>query len=284
MQIDSSSNPTVKFLRGLASSAKQRREGGEFLAEGVRVVQDALDAGHVPHTCLYDPAALEKTGRGRDLLGRLSSLARAGSSHIYEATGRALEAAGDTQHPQGVVASFKIPAWPVPQVLQGAPLVLICDDIQDAGNLGTILRTCEAAGVRAVWLTPRCVDLYSPKVVRAGMGAHFRLPSYPDAMWDEIAQGLAALGIPATNIYAAESEAQHAYDQVDWATPSALIVSNEAHGLGDEARRLAEGGGGLVTIPMSGGTESLNAAVAAAVILFEAARQRRTDTPTQKRG
>ena len=239
------------------------------------MVLDALDAGHVPQSCLYDPAALEKTERGRTLMARLNALARSGESRVYEATARALEAASDTQHPQGIVAAFAMPEWPAPQA-GGQPLALICDDIQDPGNLGTILRTCEAAGVEAVWLTPRCVDLYSPKVVRAGMGAHFRLPSYPEASWDKIRDGLVALGVPPTNVYAAEADAQLSYDQVDWKSPSALIVSNEAHGLGEEARNFAGAGGGLISIPMLGGTESLNAAVAAAVILFEAARQRRT--------
>ena len=112
------------------------------------------------------------------------------------------------------------------------------------------------------------------------MGAHFRLPCFPGATWSEIASAIAGLKIQATNVYAAEAEAQLTYDAIDWTVPSALIVSNEAHGLGEEARRLASMGGGLIAIPMLGGTESLNAAVATAVILFEAARQRRAVQPS----
>ena len=275
MLIDSPSNPIVKLLRSLAGSARHRREAGLFLAEGVRVVTDALDAGRVASSCLYDAEALGRTEKGRMLLGRLQAIARSATGRVFEATARAIAAASDTQHPQGVVAAFPIPGWTEPASTGKAALALVCDDIQDPGNLGTILRTAEASGVDGVWLTKRCVDLYSPKVVRAAMGAHFRLPCFPDATWSQIETSLANLGIPAAGVYAAEAEGSLTYDAVNWNAPAAMIVSNEAHGLGEEARRLATKGGGLLAIPMAGGTESLNAAVATAVILFEAARQRR---------
>jgi TrmH family RNA methyltransferase len=275
MVIDSPSNPTVKFLRSLAAGPRQRREAGLFLAEGVRVVSDALDAGYVPQVCLYDADMLARTERGRVLAARLGALSRTEQGRVFEATPRAIAAAGDTQHPQGVVAAFPIPQWPGTGPRETDSLVLICDDIQDPGNLGTILRTAEASGVGAVWLTEHCVDLYSPKVVRAAMGAHFRLPSFPEAAWTDIEAALSDLGIDAANVYAADADAPVTYDSADWTAPSALIVSNEAHGLGEEARQLATEGGGFITIPMHDGTESLNAAIAAAVILFEAARQRR---------
>ncbi len=239
------------------------------------MVTDALDADQLPQMYLYDPDALGKTERGRALAWRLAALSRSEQGRVLEATPRALAAASDTQHPQGVVAAFPIPTWPQPAPADTPALALVCDDIQDPGNLGTILRTAEASGVSAVWLTERCVDLYSPKVVRAAMGAHFRLPCYPDASWSEIEADLARLGIAPDKVYAADADATKTYDQLNWDEPSALIVSNEAHGLGEEAQRLATAGGGLISIPMLGGTESLNAAIAAAVILFEAARQRR---------
>ena len=279
MLIDSPANPTVKLLRSLAAGPRQRREVGLFLAEGVRVITDALDAGWVPHVCLYEREALHKTERGRALRTRLEVIARSETARIFEATQRAIAATSDTQHPQGVVAAFPMPDRPQPSAPTKPALALVCDDIQDPGNLGAILRAAEASGVDAVWLTERCVDLYSPKVVRAAMGAHFRLPSFPEAAWGDIVAALARLDIPAANIYAAEADARKTYDEVNWLVPSALIVSNEAHGLGEDARRLATRGGGLLAIPMLGGTESLNAAVATAVILFEAARQRRVGQP-----
>ncbi|HVF99117.1 MAG TPA: RNA methyltransferase [Chloroflexia bacterium] len=275
MIIDSPSNPIVKSLRALAAGARQRREAGLFLAAGVRVVSDGLDAGQVATSCLYDAEALGRTEKGRALAARLQAIARSATGRVFEATARAVAAASDTQHPQGVVAAFSILHWTEPASAGRAALALICDDIQDPGNLGTILRAAEAAGVDAVWLTERCVDLYSPKVVRAAMGAHFRLPCFPDATWPGIEASVAKLSIQAAGIYAAEAVAPRPYDEVNWNAPAALIVSNEARGLGEAARQLAIRGGGLLAIPMLGGTESLNAAVATAVILFEAARQRR---------
>lgn len=272
--IDSPSNPTVKLLRALGE-LKQRKQARQFVAEGVRVVEDALAAGFVPQACLYDPDALKKTARGKTLLGELMRVAQRSDRRFFAATERAISAATDTVHPQGIVASFAFPDWPAPARQETPTLALICDDIQDPGNLGTILRTAEGAGVAAVWLTPRCVDLYSPKVVRAAMGAHFRLTTYHERAWSRIATDLKALDVSTSRIYASDSVAQNSYAQVDWRAASALIVSNEAHGLGHEARELAEAGGGIISIPMKGGTESLNAAMATAVILFEAARQRR---------
>ncbi len=272
--ITSPSNPLVKSLRAL-SDAKQRRMEGKFLVEGVRVVLDALCAGYVPSLCLYDPEALGRSERGRTLLGHVDKSAGDAGLVFVQAGERAVAAACDTRHPQGIVAAFPIPSWPPPGSGDLSALALVCDDIQDPGNLGTILRSAEGAGVEAVWLTRRCVDLFSPKVVRAAMGAHFRLPAFPDQSWQQIEEGLTRLGIDKKHIYAADAGAAKSYDEADWFAPCALIVANEAHGLGREAAELAAGGGGLVGIPMKGGTESLNAAMAASIILFEAARQRR---------
>ncbi|MDQ6695576.1 MAG: RNA methyltransferase [Chloroflexota bacterium] len=253
--------------------------------EGVRGMEDALRAGVSPTICLFNRALLKRTPRGIELWRSISGMAAivitgSGSQgKTQEASERALEAAAGTLHPQGIVAAFAIPRWPVPApVAKGVALALICDNVQDPGNLGTILRTAEAAGVNAVWLSPDCVDPFNPKVVRAGMGAHFRLPIYSDNDWQQIGTALMALGVTDGHIYATEAEAKTLYYSCDWRSPTALIVSNEAHGLSRAAREfLQENGGGTVSIPMSGRTESLNAAVAAAVILFEAARQRRLE-------
>jgi TrmH family RNA methyltransferase len=275
--IDSPANPTVKALRSL-DRPKHARERGHFLVEGVRAVEDGLRAGFFPDICLYNGDLLRRTERGARLLDALIEGARQHpSSTVLEATPRAIEAAADTLHPQGVVAAFPLVEWDRDRVSarhESAPLALVCDDIQDPGNLGTILRTAEAAGVAAAYLSPRCVDAYNPKVVRAAMGAHFRLPLYA-LPWPGIEQALRELGVPRERVFATDAEAATPYDQVDWTLYSALVVSNEAHGLTPEASALAGGGKQVIAIPMLGGTESLNAATAAAVVLFEAARQRR---------
>lgn len=276
--IDSPSNRTVKALRSLHAS-RARREQRQFLVEGVRAIEDGIKAGFWPSVCLYNAEMLNRTERGQALMktpvlgrGKLDVVA-------IEASPRALEAVSDTQHPQGIVAAFPFIERPAITEYTGrtgaASLGLVCDDVQDPGNLGTLLRAAEAAGVTSVWLTPRCVDAYSPKVVRAGMGVHFRLSLYPEREWDSIERDLHTLRVEASQVFASEMEAASSYDEVDWCAPSALIVSNETHGLSAEGKRLAKAGGSI-SIPMLGGTESLNAGIAGAIILFEAARQRRT--------
>lgn len=188
-----------------------------------------------------------------------------------------MEAASDTMHPQGIVAAFPFLEWAVPAATKSAPLCLVCDDIRDPGNLGTLLRTAEAAGVHAVWTTPGTVDTYNPKVVRAAMGTHFRLPIFAERTWDMIERELNDVGIASDRLFCTETHVNLAYDAVEWKLPAALVISNEAHGLTSQARYACERGASIC-IPMEAGTESLNAAVAGAVILFEAARQRRQVT------
>ncbi|MEO6458408.1 MAG: RNA methyltransferase, partial [Chloroflexia bacterium] len=223
--------------------------------------------------CLYNYDLVKRTERGRMLLKNLV----AAKVTLLEATERAIEAASDTPHPQGIVAAFRFRSLDAPLTSSGTALGVVCDAVQDPGNLGTLLRSAEAAGAIGVWLTPGCVDPYSPKVVRAAMGAHFRLPIF-SSTWPEIPVELEKLGIPTTNLYATEADADTPYDEVDWTSPSALVVSNEAHGLSQEAREAVKSAR-FISIPMSGNTESLNSAIAGSVILFEAARQRRVHQP-----
>jgi TrmH family RNA methyltransferase len=148
---------------------------------------------------------------------------------------------------------------------QALTLALVADRMSDPGNLGTLLRSASAAGVQAVFLTEDTVDAYNPKVVRGAMGAHFRLPLLATTA-SALRQALAGL-----DVWLAEAGAGEAYDGVDWRRPSALVIGGEAHGPRQEVRALCAGS---VHVPMHAGTESLNAAVAASVILFEIARQR----------
>jgi len=149
-------------------------------------------------------------------------------------------------------------------------ILLIVDRLRDPGNLGTILRSAWAAGVGQVVTTKGTVDIYSPKVVRGAMGAHFHLSLAPDKRWEEIEPLLEE-----RQVLLADARGQVTYHEVDWSRPSALIVGGEAEGASEEAKRLAQK---RVYIPMPGGAESLNAAVAASIILFEAARQQTNPT------
>jgi RNA methyltransferase, TrmH family len=256
--IASTTNPQIKHIRSLLIDRRERRRERLFVLEGVRLVADALDSGAELALAVYAPEQLDTTDAGYALRARLEHLPAA---HV--ATPQAVAAAADTIHPQGVVALAR---WP--QIEPGRPgLVLALDGVQDPGNLGTLLRSAEAVGVAQVLCARGTADIYSPKVVRAAMGAHFGLAVEQDLGWEELGERLAAVD----HIYAADAAAAMPYYAADWRQPSALIVGNEAHGLSAGVQALANK---LIGIPMHGRAESLNAAVAGSVILFEALRQR----------
>lgn len=278
--ISSASNKHVQELRAL-HTLKGREAAGTFLIEGPHLFDAALDAHISPRLVLYDPAALERTIQGRRTLGRIEE-ARASGVETLEATGAAIERASDTRTPQGVVASVAltdIAADKVRARRRGRlrPLLVVLDAITDPGNLGTILRSSLAADADEVLLGPGCVDPLSPKVVRAGAGAHFYLPIRAGLNWEQIKEWLH--GAPSVRqILLADAEGTRPYDGFDLTLRTALVICNEAHGASPEAARLSKL---HVSIPMWNKVESLNAAVAASVILFEAARQRRARESAQ---
>ena len=173
--ISSSQNPKIKLVRALSGRAKERREAGAFLAEGVRLVEEANTASWPFRFALYSDDLSE---RGRELLTKL----RAKEIDVEQVDARLLRSLSETETTQGILAVLE------PHELSiVAPLdfILIPDSVRDPGNLGTLLRSADAAGVQAVLLPPETVDPFSPKVVRAGMGAHFRLPIRV-VSWDDI--------------------------------------------------------------------------------------------------
>jgi TrmH family RNA methyltransferase len=221
------------------------------------LVEEVVRAGVVP-TLIFYTEALADEGRGKALLVTLRGLG-APCTVVSESV---MRDCSDTVAPQGILAVLPFPdlapPWPV-------TFVLIVDRLRDPGNLGTLLRTALAAGVEQVLLAPGTVDFSNPKVVRSAMGAHLWLPIV-DADWDTIADTVSAC-----DVWLAAAGGARRYTEVDWTRPAALIVGGEAHGAGKEARSLARG---RIAIPIQPSVESLNAAVAAAVILFEAVRQR----------
>jgi RNA methyltransferase, TrmH family len=253
--ITSPANEKVRYLRSLYRRHIRQQER-HFVVEGVRLFEDALRAGVKPTLVLYDPETLSKTPRGSELLRQLEQW----EADSFAATTRVIAAASETVTPQGVVAA--VPFSDFGSVPDYSPtLLLVLDGLQDPGNLGTILRSAEAAGVSGVLLSADTVDPFNPKVVRAGMGAHFRLPLFPDLSWEEIAAAVSGL----CQVRAAEVGDHPPYFLVDWTKPSALVIGNEAQGLSQRGKDLATE---FITIPMIGGVESLNASVAASVIIF----------------
>lgn len=255
--ITSPTNPKIKYVRALARRKTRQREG-QFVIEGVRLIEEALRAGIIP-ALVFFTSDLKGTARGQALL---ADMEKHGVAPLL-VSNALMKAMSDTQTPQGILAVVPFPQIALPPQ---PSLALIVDGIRDPGNLGTLLRTAQAAGVDAVLLAPGTVDPYNPKVVRGAMGAHFRLP-IAARDW-----GTIAASISQTQVLLADAQGELTYDAVDWRLPSALIIGSEARGASSRARQLAES---RVSIPMQGETESLNAAIAAAIILFEAARQRR---------
>jgi len=253
--ITSSQNARIKWVRGLQASSRQRREERLFIVEGVRLAEEALAAGWQARLVLYTD---DLTPRGQAVIRGFA----AQGTPAEVVTPQVLRAASDTETPQGILLVLAWQDLPFPA---SPAFLLIPDTMRDPGNLGTLIRTAAAAGVEAVLCPPETADAFAPKVVRAGMGAHFRLPVLALG-WDEIAERCSGL-----QVYVAAAGEGLRYDQADLAHPLALIVGGEAQGAGQAARRLATGS---LHIPMPGGTESLNAAVAAAVLMFEVVRQR----------
>jgi len=255
--ITSAQNPKLKLVRSLMRRSKERNEANAFVVEGVRLIEEAVNVGWPFKFALYSDGLSE---RGVELLNKLKS----NNIEVDDVAGDLLQKLSDTEHPQGILAVLEMSNIPV----SGSPdFVLIPDQIRDPGNLGTLLRSAAATGVQAVLFPPETTDPFSPKVVRAGMGAHFRLPIYT-LKWEEIKEFVSTTHHLNTCI--ADMEGSSCW-QTDLRQPLALIIGGEAEGASDEARRLASQ---KICIPMQGNVESLNAGVAGSVLMFEVVRQR----------
>lgn len=254
--ITSDANPLLKMVRRLQRASRERRRRGLFVAEGVHLAQEALAAAYLPTQVLL----------AEDAVSEAKWLAEAFTRQGVPVThvGRqAFRSVSDLETPQGILLLLPIRELSAPL---RPDFVLIPDGVRDPGNLGTLMRTALAAGVQLLWLPPGNVDVYHPKVVRAAMGAHFRLP-VRTWDWTTIAAHRAGL-----RFFLAEARRGVPCYQANFRSPLALIIGGEAGGAGMEARQLAAD---TVHIPMPGPVESLNAAVAAGVLLFEVVRQRR---------
>ena len=259
--LTASSNPQIRQLQKWQSKASARREDGIFLAEGLRLVSEAppqlvrklylsehLAAQDVPELALLVRSVPCETVAD-DLFPRISS----------------------TQTPQGVLAVLDRPSYSESDIFSVKnPLFLVCETLQDPGNLGTILRTAEAAGVDAIILGENCVDMYNPKVIRSTMGAIYRVPFvYVESLraaMDELKEA----GII---LYAATlSRTAKEYDFYDYRKPTAFVIGNEGNGLMEDTVAKASAD---IFIPMEGHGESLNASMAAGILMYEAARQRK---------
>lgn len=263
VDITSSDNRQVKEVRKLQRRRHRYREQS-FVLEGVRLIQDALQATIELQRLFYAPAMILDNEAAQQIVANCQN----GGIPALSCTPEVMSTLADTVTPQGLVAVATMPELVLPDPLQ---FTLILDRVRDPGNAGTLLRTAAAAGIDAVIFGPETVDPFNDKVIRAGMGAHFRLPLRICATWAEIH----ALLAPGQQCYVAEVRAEQSYITVDWTLPNALIVGGEAAGASAEGVAAAT----PIAIPMASQVESLNAATAGAIILFEAVRQRQASLP-----
>ena len=223
---------------------------------------------------------LEKIGAPRDWISKVYvSEALSGDAELmaqveklpYEIVADSVfRQMSDTQTPQGIMTVLKKPSYIMEDILGGKnPLVMILEDLQDPGNAGTILRTGEGAGVSGVLLTKTCVDITNPKVIRSTMGSVYRMPFLYVESVVSLAQELKDRNI---RTFAAHLHGKNSYDQESYTGGTAFLIGNEGKGLTDEA---ADSADCLIRIPMCGKVESLNAAIASGILMYEAARQRR---------
>ena len=255
--ITSSQNTKVKLARSLMGRAKERREAGMFVVEGVRLVEEAVKGDWRLETVLYDGSLSE---RGKSQVESLKSK----GVEVEEISTDLMKSLSETETPQGMLAILQFSQLPITNYLN---FILTPDQIRYPGNLGTLLRSAAATGVQAVLIPPETTDAFAPKVLRAGMGAHFRVP-IREMGWEEISE---VCRLSSLQVLVADMDGKSCWES-DLRQPLALIVGGEAEGASEQARKLANE---QISIPMAGNVESLNAGVAGSVLMFEVVRQRK---------
>lgn len=259
--ISSLSNAQIKNLIQLQKKAKVRNEQNAFIIEGIKMFEESREEGRLVKAYVSESFYEEKIKEDPGYFYGIS----------YETVlDSVLKEASDTLTPQGIMAIVKKAEYDMGQMVarEDARLVLL-EDLRDPGNLGTIIRTAEGAGITGVILSRNSVDMYNPKVIRSTMGAIYRVPFAYAPDFKETLLQLRANGV---NIYAAHLAASCDYDEADYTGKYGILIGNEANGLSEEIAAMANC---YIKIPMEGKVESLNAAVAAAVVMYEAYRQRR---------
>ncbi len=265
--ITSTANQKVKRLVTLKKKRKARDEEQIFLAEGLRMFREV--PGDMLRELYVSEAFYEKE---RELVDR-----KAGEAGVFPEvlSEQVFSYVSDTRTPQGVLCVVRRrEEMSCEELLQPdqegrKPLLMVLDNLQDPGNLGTIVRTGEGAGVTGIFLSRDCVDLYNPKTIRSTMGSVYRMPCL---YVDDLPELLREMKKKKIQTYAAHLEGRTDYDREDYTGGCAFLIGNEGNGLRREVAELADT---YILIPMEGEVESLNAAIAATVLMFEAGRQRR---------
>lgn len=256
--ITSTSNPQIKRMLQLQKKSKVRDEENVFVVEGLRMFAE-VPADRVEKVYISD-SLFNKKKHDLNLHDfPYEILSDSVFSHV-----------SDTKTPQGILCVVKRKKYELDELLKvHNPHFMVLDNLQDPGNMGTIIRTAEGAGVDAVFMSKDCVDIYNPKTIRSTMGSIYRMPFIYIEDMPELLNRFREHGVKS---YAAHLNGKNSYDKENYKTGTAILIGNEGNGLRDEVTENADI---LVRIPMQGQVESLNAAIAASVLMFEVFRQRR---------
>jgi len=262
--IISSDNVNIKFLKNLKNK-HFRKKNGYFIIEGIKLIEEALIQGISFHSVFYSPS-IELSSHGHSLLSELLKI-----SPSFLISNSLMNSLSDTTTPQGIMAVLK-----ADNILEyydnntdfSDGIWLLAYEIQDPGNLGTIIRTADAAGVRGVFLSPGTVDVFNSKVLRATMGSIFHLKLFH---LQDVLSFIYESEKKSVTFYSTHVSHGVIYSQIKYVFPSILIIGNEGHGLSDD---IISSSHNIVNIPIYGHSESLNVSVAAGVILYEMARQK----------
>ena len=254
--ITSASNPQIKQVISLQTKAKARNELGHFVVEGSKMVEE-LDRSQIVKIF-----ASESYGINQKIWEKFSGLPM---EQVQDVVFRKMS---DTQTPQGILAVAKQQKYTLEDLCQGGP-ILVLESIQDPGNLGTMLRTGEGAGIGGILANRQTVDRYNPKVVRSTMGSIYRVPY---VVSDDLEESLKTLKNRGFSVYAAHLKGEMSYTKPEYPEKAAFLIGNERNGLTAELASMADT---YIRIPMEGRVESLNAAIAATLLMYEWHRQKR---------
>lgn len=260
--ITSSSNPRIKQVVQWQTKAKERRKDNVFLVEGFKMYEEAPQ--EAIREVYLSQNALEKALSQPEVKDKLE---KTGYEIVSDDIFKKMS---DTQTPQGILCVLERPRYRLEELMAGErPLLVVLENLQDPGNLGTIVRTGEGAGVTGIIMSAQTVDIYNPKTIRSTMGSIYRVPFIYVESLPEIVEMLRKRGICT---YAAHLDGKDYYDSFSFKDGTAFFIGNEGNGLSKE---LADAADSYLKIPMEGKVESLNAAIATSLLMYEAHRQRK---------
>lgn len=261
IKIKSSKNQLIKEVKSLYRK-KQRKKLGLFIVEGIKIIEEVIDKKYPFKNIIYTDSLLNSED-GKKIFSKVKHLDKL--VHVPE---NIFKEISDTESPQGILGTVHTVKGNIDDVRLGKnSIFLYLDGVQDPGNVGTIIRTADAFDIDGIVLREGCVDPYNPKVVRATMGSIFRVPLYFESYSTGDIKKLKNLGI---KVYSSSLSESLPIDKINFQNKSLVVIGNESSGVSEEVYKLSDSS---IKIPMPGSSESLNAGVAASIIMYEAIRQ-----------